>query len=278
MPNIDILEKTANILRKHIVEMIGPVHRGHYGGSLSCAEIITALYFYKMKHDPKNPSMYDRDRFIMSKGHSGLIQYAALGECGYFPKEEFKTLKELGSRLQGHPDMKRLPGIEANTGSLGQGLSLGNGIAKALKMDGISAAIYVLLGDGELNEGQVWEAVMFAAHYKLDNVVAIVDKNNIQAMGRTLDRMSTESIYDKFRSFGWSAFTVNGHNIKDLILALDQCDERLGKPKVIIAETIKGKGLKIGENTAAFHNNGLTEEQYEEAIADLTAVIGGEYH
>jgi transketolase len=275
MQSVTNLQKTANILRKNIIEMIGPVHRGHYGGSFSCAEIMTSLYFYKMKHDPQNPSLPDRDRFIISKGHSGLAQYAALGECGYFPKEEFKTLKELGSRLQGHPDMRKLPGIEANTGSLGQGLSLGNGIAKALKMDDNKATVYVLLGDGELGEGQVWEAAMFSAHYKLDNVVAIVDKNNIQAMGCTSDRMSSSPIDKKFEAFGWTVHHADGHNMTDLVSVLDKCDERAGKPKVIIAETIKGKGLKIGENLAAYHNNGLTQEQYDQAIADLNAAIGG---
>lgn len=268
------LYKIANKLRKDILEAVGPGHRAHFGGSFSCAEIISVLYFYKMKNFPKDVKNKSRDRFIMSKGHSVLAQYAALAEYGYFPIEELKTLKELNSRLQGHPDMRKLPGIEANTGSLGQGLSIANGMAKALKMDKNDANVYVLLGDGELNEGQVWEAAMFSAHYKLDNVTAIVDKNNVQAMGFTCNRMDMQSISEKFKAFGWKVYEVDGHNVEELVAALDKCDKREGKPKVIIANTIKGKGLKIAENTAAFHNNELTEEQYEAALFDINRKLG----
>lgn len=273
-PNLNQLYIRANKLRKDILEMVGPGRRGHFGGSFSCAEIISVLYFHKMRHFPNDVKNKSRDRFIMSKGHSALTQYAALAECGYFPKEELKTLKNLNSRLQGHPDMCKLPGIEANTGSLGQGLSIANGMAKALKMDNNNANVYVVLGDGELNEGQIWEAAMFSTHYKLDNVIAVVDKNNIQAMGFTCDRMNMQAIDEKFQAFGWEVYTVNGHNIEELIEALDQCDKRHGKPKVIIASTIKGKGLKIGENTSAFHNNELTEEQYLFALEDISRKIG----
>ena len=273
--NVDIKElyRKSNIIRKDIIEMIGPFHRGHFGGSLSCAEIVSVLYFYKMRHFPNDVKNKFRDRFIMSKGHSGLSQYAALAESGYFPKEELKTLKELNSRLQGHPDMCKLPGIEANTGSLGQGLSIANGMALALKMDKNPSNIYVLIGDGELNEGQIWEAAMFSVHYKLDNITAIVDKNNIQAMGFTCDRMDMKNIGEKFTAFGWKVYEINGHSIEELIKVLDKCDKHNGVPKVIIANTIKGKGLEIGENTAAFHNNELNQEQFEKALQDIKRKI-----
>ena len=274
-PDFKQLYRLANELRRDILEMVGSLRRGHFGGSFSCAEIITVLYFHKMKNFSKDVNNKSRDRFIMSKGHSGLTQYAALARLGYFPKEELKTLKELNSKLQGHPDMRKLLGIEANTGSLGQGLSIGNGIAKALKMDKNNATVYLLLGDGELNEGKVWEAAMFSTHYKLDNVVVIIDKNSIQAMGFTCDRMDMKDIGLKFQAFGWEVYSVDGHNIEELIDTLKKCDSRHGKPKVIIAHTIKGKGLKIAENRAAFHNNELTKEQYEEALIDINREIGG---
>ncbi|MDR3644587.1 MAG: transketolase [Clostridia bacterium] len=267
------LKRMANLLRRDIVEMIGPDNRGHYGGALSCAEILAVLYFYKMRIDSKNPKWVCRDRFIMSKGHAVLTQYAALAERGFFPREELKTLKNLGSRLQGHPDMCKLGCLEANTGSLGQGLSVGNGIATGLKMDGNPANVYVLLGDGELNEGQVWEAAQFAAHYKLDRVVALIDHNGIQATGPIRERMDTGSILEKFRAFGWAVSEVDGHDTEAIKKVLDSCDNGPALPKAIIADTVKGKGLRIAENKAAYHNNALSAAEYRCAIDELSRLV-----
>jgi transketolase len=268
-PDFKKLSVMADILRKDVLEMVGPGHRGHFGGAFSCAEIMSVLYFFKMKIFPDDIKNKARDRFVMSKGHSVLTQYAAMAEIGFFSREELKTLKELNSRLQGHPDMRKLPGIEANTGSLGQGLSIANGMALALKMDNNGANVYVLLGDGELNEGQVWEAAMLSSHYKLDNLTAIIDKNNIQATGLTCERMNLGSVKDKFLAFGWDTIEVDGHDVKQIVRSLNEFDKREERPKVIIAETVKGKGLNIGENTAAFHNNELTPEQYQQALNDV---------
>jgi len=271
--NVKQLENTAHKLRRNVVNMIGAGYRGHFGGSLSCAELVTALYFYKMKHDPKNPRQEDRDRFILSKGHSSPILYAALGESGYFDKQHFETLKDLGSILQGHPDMLKTPGVEANTGSLGQGLSIGVGMALGLRMDGKQSRVYVILGDGEMGEGQVWEAGMVAAHYKLSNLVAILDHNKVQAMGFTCDRINTGSLAEKWKAFGWHVMEIGGHNMEEIITALNAADEVTDKPVMIIAHTIKGKGVSFAENTAAFHNNLMTKEQLEQAIVEINAKI-----
>ena len=264
------LEKKARKLRLHIVKMIGVGQKGHLGGSFSLAELATVLYFHKMKHDPHNPKWKDRDRFLLSKGHAALIQYAALAESGYFPVEEIEHVKCLGAMLQGHPDMQTTPGIEANTGSLGQGLSLACGMAAGLRIDNIKSKVYCIVGDGEIAEGQIWEAAMTASYYKLDNLVAILDKNRLQAMGPITERYNTNPLAEKWRSFGWHVSETDGHNISEIIIALDSVDNIKGQPKMIIAHTIKGKGLSFAENVVAFHNGELTQEQYDQACKELT--------
>ena len=271
-PTIEQLENKARQLRLSIVEMIGPGTPGHLGGSCSIADIVTVLYYYKMKHDPKNPQLEDRDRFLFSKGHSALSQYAALADCGYFPKEELKNLKKLGAMLQGHPDMLKTPGIEANTGSLGQGLSIACGMAAGLKIDKKNSHVYVVIGDGEIAEGQIWEAGMAAANYKLDNLVAILDRNRIQATGPITERFDTNPLPEKWKAFNWYVIEIeDGHDIKQIIDALEKADTVKGKPVMIIANTIKGKGVCFAENTAAFHNGVMNAEQYEIACKGLQA-------
>jgi transketolase len=259
------LEKTAKKLRYDIVMMIGAGKPGHLGGSCSIAEIIAVLYFHKMRHDPKNPKWPDRDRLLLSKGHAALTQYAALAECGYFPKEKLSTLKELGTILQGHPEMLRVPGIEANTGSLGQGLSISCGIALAGKLDKKDYHVYCVVGDGEIAEGQIWEASMAAAYYKLDNLTAILDKNEVQATGPIVERYDTNPHPEKWRAFGWHVIEVDGHDIRQVVDALDKVDEVKGKPVMIIANTVKGKGVPFAEGKADFHHGIMTEEQYQTA-------------
>lgn len=263
------LEEKANVIRQNVVKMIGVGITGHLGGSCSSADIIAALYFSKMKHDPKNPGMKDRDRLILSKGHAGIVQYAALAECGYFPKEQMTTLKELGSPLQGHPDMRKLPGIEANTGSLGQGVSIACGLASSLKLDRSPGRVYVLAGDGELAEGQLWEAFMSAVNFKLDNLRVIIDHNGLQATGETKDRFPIERLDERFLSFGFDVQHINGHCFDEILNAFDHADAVKEKPAVIIADTVKGKGISFAENAASFHNSSLTWEQYETAMAEL---------
>jgi transketolase len=264
------LEKKSRALRLNIIKMIGVGQKGHLGGSFSLAEIVTTLYFYKMKHDPKNPQWEDRDRFLLSKGHAALVQYAALAESGYFPNEEIEKVKCLGAMLQGHPDMLTTPGIEANTGSLGQGLSLACGIAAGLKLDGKINKVYCIVGDGEIAEGQIWEAAMTASFYKLDNLTAILDKNRLQATGAIVERYDTNPLAEKWKAFGWYVAEMDGHNLIEIVETLDRVEKIEGKPKMIIAHTVKGKGLPFAENNVAFHNGELTKEQYEKACADLT--------
>jgi transketolase len=267
--NITELEKNARKIRLNIIKMIGVGQKGHLGGSCSLAEIVTVLYFYKMKHDPKKPKWEDRDRFLLSKGHAALVQYAALAELGYFPKEELLKVKCLGAMLQGHPDMQTTPGIEANTGSLGQGLSMACGMAAGLRLDGKKSKVYCIIGDGEIAEGQIWEAAMAASYYKLDNLIVFLDKNKLQAMGLVIDRYNTNPVLEKWKAFGWHVNEVDGHNIKEIIATLDQVDMVAGKPKIIIAHTVKGKGIPFAENVVAFHNGELTQEQFDLASAEL---------
>jgi len=261
------LEKTAKKLRYDIVIMIGADKPGHLGGSCSIAEIVAVLYFYKMRHDPKKPKWPDRDRFLLSKGHAALTQYAALAECGYFDKKELSTLKELGTMLQGHPEMLRMPGIEANTGALGQGLSMACGMAMADKLDKKDSYVYCIVGDGEVAEGQIWEASMTAAFYKLDNLVAIMDKNGVQATGPIVERYDTNPYPEKWKAFGWHVMEVDGHDVRQIAGALDKADEVRGKPVMIVAHTVKGKGVPFAEGKAAFHHGIMTQEQYETARA-----------
>jgi len=267
------VEQAARILRLRVVEMLGPNTKGHLGGSLSIADVVAALYFVKMRHDPSAPQWPDRDRFILSKGHSVLVQYAALAECGYFPREELGKLKTLGSMLQGHPDIKSTPGIEANTGSLGQGLSQACGMAAGLRLDGRKSRVYCVVGDGELCEGQIWEAAMSASHYHLDNLVAIVDRNGLLATGPIESRFNTNPLAQKWAAFGWHVLELDGHDATAILEALDQADRLSGKPKVLIANTVKGRGLPFAENNAAFHNGHMTSEQYELALK----LLGSEF-
>lgn len=265
------LERKAKIIREGILDCIGIDKKGHLGGSMSSADLVTALYFYKMRINPENPDDPERDRFILSKGHSVLAQYAALSELGYFSKSELKRTKEFGSFLQGHPEV-RTPGIEANTGSLGQGLSIGVGMALAAKLDSKNYRVYVILGDGELCEGQIWEAITCASFYNLDNLVAIVDYNQMQASGPIKERYNTGDIKAKFEAFGWKVWEIDGHNMTDIIVALDKTEQVKNFPSAIIAYTIKGKGVSFAENNYSFHNNSLTQEQYEQACKDIASI------
>ena len=264
--DIKSIECIANRIRAEVVRMVGPATPGHFGGSFSLAEIVAALYFNVMRIDPKNPSWPDRDRLILSKGHAGLVQYAALALAGYFPVEELYTLKKLGSRLQGHPDLTKLPGIEANTGSLGQGLSVACGLAAGLRLDKRPSRVYCVVGDGELAEGQIWEAAMAARVHKLDNLTAILDYNTVQAMGPVKDRFDTTPYREKWQSFGWNTIDADGHNVRNVIDSLAVAAAVKGMPTIIIAHTIKGKGLDYAEGNAAYHNGTLTEEQCRLAV------------
>ena len=266
---IDELEKMASTLRLDVIRMVGVGQKGHLGGSCSLSEIITVLYFHQMKYDPKNPKWEERDRFLLSKGHAALIQYAALAEAGYFPKAELDKVKCLGAMLQGHPDMKTTPGIEGNTGSLGQGLSMACGMAAGLRIDQKKSKVYCVIGDGEIAEGQIWEAAMAASYYKLDNLIVFLDKNNLMATGPVIERYDTNPLTEKWEAFGWHVSRVDGHNIEEIINALNQVEKITGKPKIIIAHTIKGKGISFAENIAAFHNGELTKDQFDLACSEL---------
>lgn len=263
------LEKMARHLRRHVVSMIATAGSGHPGGSLSAAEIVTALYFKVLRHNPQNPHWPDRDRFILSKGHAAPILYATLAECGYFPIEELSTLRQLGSRLQGHTDKNLTPGVEMSAGSLGQGLSVGIGIALACRLDKRDYHVYVLLGDGECDEGQVWEAAMFAAHHNVDNLTAIVDYNAIQLDGRVCDIMGLEPLTDKWRAFNWHVLEIDGHNMKQILEALQKARGIRDKPTVIIAHTIKGKGVSFMENNVDFHGKAPSAQELEIALKEL---------
>lgn len=263
------LESMAKQLRRHVITMIANAGSGHPGGSLSAADIVTALYFKVMRHDPSNPQWSDRDRFVLSKGHAAPILYAALAECGYFPVEELSTLRKLGSRLQGHTDRTLTPGVEMSAGSLGQGLSYGIGIALAGRLDRRDYHVYVLLGDGECDEGQVWEAAMLAPHFKLDNLTAIIDHNDLQLDGRVCDIMGLEPLADKWRAFNWHAFEIDGHDMKQILETLDKARKTKGKPTVVIAHTVKGKGVSFMENNVDFHGKAPTPQEAEIALKEL---------
>ncbi|MCL1842736.1 MAG: transketolase [Defluviitaleaceae bacterium] len=272
---IQSLQEKARLLRRNVVLSIGVGNPGHLGGSFSAAEIVACLYFYKMRHDANEPSMPTRDRFLLSKGHVAILQYSALAEAGYFAKDELLHTKSIGSMLQGHPDARKVPGIEACTGSLGQGLSIGLGMALGLRLDKIDAKIYVLIGDGELAEGQIWEAAMAASTYNAGQLVAIVDKNNVQAQGRTAERFSIKNLREKWTAFGWRVLEVDGHNIEEILHALDT--ENREKPTVIIANTVKGKGYEPAENHfAGYHNMPFSEDEYQAALKLFSCANGGE--
>lgn len=263
------LERMAKQLRRHVITMIATAGSGHPGGSLSAADIVTTLYFKIMRHDPNNPHWLDRDRFVLSKGHAAPVLYAALAECGYFPLEELSTLRKLDSRLQGHTDKTLTPGVEMSAGSLGQGLSFGIGIALAGKLNARDYQTYVLLGDGECDEGQIWEAAMAAAHFKIDNLTAIVDHNEIQLDGWNRDIMNLEPLADKWRAFNWHVLDINGHDISQILQAARKAKKIRQKPTVIIAHTIKGKGVSFMENNVDFHGKAPTPEQAERALKEL---------
>ena len=267
--SIPELEKMAKQLRRHVITMIATAGSGHPGGSLSAADIVTALYFKVMRHDPKNPQWPDRDRFVLSKGHAAPILYAALAECGYFPVEELSTLRKLGSRLQGHTDRTLTPGVEMSAGSLGQGLSYGIGMALAGRLDKLNYQVYVLLGDGECDEGQVWEAAMFAPHHGVDNLTAIVDHNDLQLDGRVCDIMGIEPLVDKWRAFNWHVIEINGHDMGEILKALKKAREIKGKPTVIIAHTVKGKGVSFMEGNVDFHGKAPSPQETEQALKEL---------
>ncbi len=266
--DIKILEEKAKTIRKHVVNMIFEAGSGHPGGSLSCVDIITVLYFHEMRFNPAEPDEADRDRFILSKGHAAPTLYATLAECGYFSVNELLSLRKFGSLLQGHPDIA-IPGVEASTGSLGQGLSISCGIALAAKIDNKESRIYTLLGDGECDEGQVWEAAILASHYKLDNLTAIVDRNGLQIDGPTEKVLGLEPIAGKWREFGWHVIEIDVNKIPEIIEAFNEAQRSKGKPTVIIAHTFKGKGVSFMEWICAFHGKALNRDEMKIALQEL---------
>jgi transketolase domain protein len=271
--DIKALEKKAAEVRIGIVKAIHNAGSGHPGGSLSAADIVTALYFAEMNVNADEPEMKGRDKFILSKGHAGPAQYSALALKGYFPMEDFMTLRKLGSKFQGHPDMNKVPGIEMSTGSLGQGFSAAGGMAMANKLDNDPGRIYTLLGDGEIQEGIVWEAAMSAAHYKLDNMVGILDYNGLQIDGKNEDVITVAPIADKFRAFGWNVIEINGHDFEQILDAFAKARACKGKPTMIIAATVKGKGVSFMENNAGWHGKAPNDDETKQAIAELGGTI-----
>lgn len=263
------LQRHANNIRQEIVKMVAGAKSGHPGGSLSAADIVTALYFHEMNIYSDQPDHPDRDRFILSKGHASPVLYAALAEKGFFPKEELATFRKLNSRLQGHPSRKLLPGVEQSTGSLGQGLSTGIGMALAGRLDKKDYRVYVLLGDGEIQEGMVWEAAMAAGHYGLDNLCAIIDFNHLQIDGFVEEVMNPTPIDAKFRAFNWHVIEIDGHNMEEIIAAFAEAKQVKGKPTLILAHTIKGKGVSYMENECGWHGTAPNEEQLQIALKEL---------
>ncbi|NLO20698.1 MAG: transketolase [Syntrophomonadaceae bacterium] len=263
------VKEKALAIRRHIVTMLSAAGSGHTGGSLSASDIVACLYFWEMNLDPANPDWENRDRFVLSKGHAAPVLYAALAERGFFPTEQLMTLRKLGSPLQGHPDMRKLAGVEASTGSLGQGISWAVGMALAGKIDKKPHRVYVMVGDGELEEGMVWEASMAAAHYKLDNLLLFVDHNGLQIDGKISEVLSPEPISDKFRAFGWHVIEVDGHHIPDIMEALNQARRVKGQPVVIVAATTKGKGCSFMEDRVEWHGTAPNREEMDKALAEL---------
>ncbi|MDU5105944.1 transketolase [Clostridium sp.] len=267
--NVEELKSLAKIVRKDIISMLTESRSGHPGGSLSAADILTTLYFGEMNIDPKNPKDENRDRFVLSKGHAAPVLYSVLARRGYFPVEELNTLRKINSRLQGHPSMKCLPGVDMSTGSLGQGISVSVGMALAGKMDKKDYRVYTLLGDGELEEGQVWEAAMSAAHYKLDNLTAFVDFNGLQIDGDITKVMNPSPIDKKFEAFGWNVLVIDGHDIEAIQDAIEKGRNVKGKPTVIVCKTVKGKGVSFMENQAGWHGTAPSKEQCEQALSEI---------
>ena len=267
--NIEELRSLAKTVRGDIVSMLTESCSGHPGGSLSAADILTTLFFGEMNIDPKNPKDADRDRFVLSKGHAAPVLYSVLARRGYFPVEELSTLRKIGSRLQGHPSMKCLPGIDMSTGSLGQGISVAVGMSLAGKIDNKDYRVYALLGDGELEEGQVWEAAMSAAHYKLDNLTAFIDFNGLQIDGDITKVMNPSPIDKKFEAFGWNVLVIDGHDIDEILNSIEKAKNCKGKPTVVICNTIKGKGVSFMENQASWHGTAPNKEQCKQALAEI---------
>ena len=263
------LNEIASIIRREIVTMIHGAKSGHPGGSLSAVEILTALYFDEMNIDPTNPKMEDRDRFVLSKGHAAPVLYATLAERGFFDKKELAGFRKFGAMLQGHPDMNKVPGVDMSTGSLGQGFSAACGMAMGSKLDNAPWNVYAILGDGEIQEGIVWEATMSAAHYKLDNLIVFLDYNGLQIDGNIESVMNINPIEGKFKSFGWNVITIDGHDYDQIFAALDIAKDTVGKPTIIIAITIKGKGVSFMENQASWHGSALNDAELKQALLDL---------
>ncbi len=265
------LRAKARDIRKHVVRMVGAASSGHPGGSLSAADIVTVLYFNEMNIRPNDPEWPERDRFVLSKGHAAPVLYAALAEAGYFPVDELITLRRIDSHLQGHPSMRSTPGVEMSTGSLGQGLSAACGMAIAAKLDGATRRVYALLGDGELEEGQIWEAAMTAAHRRLDNLTAFVDANGLQIDGPVAEIKSMERIGERFAAFGWHVVEVDGHDIAAIMAALAEARRIQGRPTVVVARTVKGKGVSFMENQVGWHGTAPKPDQVQAALAELDA-------
>ncbi len=264
-----MLTEKAKLVRRGIIESTHSAGCGHPGGSLSVADILTYLYFAEMKIDPKNPGMKDRDRFVLSKGHAAPALYSVLANRGYFPVEDLKTLRKTGSYLQGHPDMKGIPGVDMSTGSLGLGFSAACGIALAGKLSDTPYRVYCAVGDGESEEGQVWEAAMFAAHYKLDNLTVFLDFNGLQIDGRVTDVIDPTPLDKKFLAFNWNVITIDGHDFAAIESAVEAAKSTKGKPTAIIAHTVKGKGVSFMENQVAWHGKAPNDEQYAVAMSEL---------
>lgn len=263
------LEIAATKVRMGIIEGVHAAKAGHPGGSLSIADTLTYIYLHRMNVNPEQPDMPERDRLVLSKGHTAPALYAVLAERGFFPAEELKTLRKIGSRLQGHPSMGKLPGIDMSTGSLGQGISTACGMALSGKLSDDFYKVYAILGDGEIEEGQVWEAAMFAAHYKLDNLVAVVDNNGLQIDGRIADVMSPYPIDEKFKAFGWNVVCIDGHDFDQIEKAFDEAERTIGKPTVIIQKSIKGKGVSFMEDNVGWHGKAPNDEEYALAMKEL---------
>ncbi|MCL2517485.1 MAG: transketolase [Oscillospiraceae bacterium] len=269
------LKNIAAHIKLGALEAVHSAMSGHPGGSLSIADILAYLYFAEMNVDPQNPDWEDRDRFVLSKGHTAPGLYAVLAEKGYFPKEDLKTFRQIDSYLQGHPDMKSVPGVDMTTGSLGLGISAACGMALAAKIKNKDYRVYAILGDGELAEGQVWESAMFAAHYKLDNLCAFIDFNGLQIDGKITEVMNSTPIDEKYKAFNWNVIVIDGHDLNQIETAVNNAKVTKGKPTMIVCKTVKGNGVSFMENQVHWHGTAPNKEQYEQAVAEITASIGG---
>jgi transketolase len=272
-PELRKLENTAARCRRKVIRMIEAGHAGHMGGALSCLDIVTALYFYAMKVDPRNPQMPGRDRFILSAGHKCMAQYAVLAQKGFFDEKVLDTYGALNTKIPGHPDMHKLPGVEANTGALGHGLSIALGMALGLRIDGEKSRVFVVMGDGELAEGSNWEAAAAAAHHRAGNIVLFVDHNGLQISGRTVDVMNMDPVEDHFAAFGWGVTTINGNDMAEIVKVLDSVPLKAGKPSVIVANTIKSRGLSFAEGKVSYHYWKPNAEELKKAVDELDRSI-----